>query len=153
MQISGVSRAPFASMLGVVGHRPYSYADKNPLCICVVRWSLGIPRARIGMRPDKSCHTSLQAAQYLRSWDETWGCGTSSDHLSATCIRTKLVVHDWSIITGQVGNSQNYEPLLATDYITAPNSWGYQHGTLILRTNHVIHTGYRRTLLRLCKVP
>ena len=29
-----------------------------------------------------------------------------------------------------MGNSQNYGPHLAIDYITAPNIWGYQNGTL-----------------------
>ena len=36
-----------------------------------------------------------------------------------------------------MGCSQNYEPLLVLDYITAPNIYDYQNGTLILGTTHM----------------
>ena len=35
------------------------------------------------------------------------------------------------------GCSQNYEPLLVVDYITAPNTQSYPNGTLILGATHM----------------
>ena len=39
-----------------------------------------------------------------------------------------------------MGSSQNHGPLLVKDSIvTAPNIYGYQNGTLIVRITHITH--------------
>ena len=42
-----------------------------------------------------------------------------------------------------LGDSQNYGPFLATSYITAPDIYGYQNGTLILGTTHLVLGPFR----------
>ena len=46
--------------------------------------------------------------------------------------------------------SHNYGPLLVIDYITAPNTGGYQKGTLMLETTHIPDHGLQKHGSRDC---